>query len=248
MVRRELSAEVFLRLREVARRRGATVNDLLLRDMFVTIAAWNARWGGGSRRAWLRILMPANQRVAGEIPMPAANEVSMSFLSRRAGQCDDARRLLDGIRRETLHVKRTRRALRFIHAIEWVQWLCGGMPRLLVSDRCVATAVLSNLGDATRWFTATFPSRSGRLVAGNVALEAITGAPPIRPKTSAAVLVTRCNGETSVGLRCDPRRFAPEHAEAFLADYVDRLARTSLEADAESMCEGSSDARFRGQR
>jgi hypothetical protein len=175
--------------------------------------------------------MPANLRVVGERAMPAANVVGMSFLSRRAGACDDARRLLDGIRRETLHVKRTRRGLRFIHVIEWAQRLCGGMPRLLVSDRCVATAVLSNVGDAARWFTATFPRRSGRLMAGNLVLEGVTGAPPIRPKTSAAVLISRCAGEMTVSLRCDPRRFAPEHAEGLLAAYVDRLVQTSLEAD-----------------
>jgi hypothetical protein len=229
--RRELSEEVSGRLREVARRRGATVNDLLLRDMFLTIAAWNTRWGRGSRRAWLRILMPANLRVVGERAMPAANVVGMSFLSRRAGACDDAGRLLDGIRRETLDVKRTRRGLRFIHVIEWAQRLCGGMPRLLVGDRCVATAVLSNVGDAARWFTATFPRRSGRLMAGNLVLEGVTGAPPIRPKTSAAVMISRCAGETSVSLRCDPRRFAPERAEGLLAAYVDRLVQTSQEAD-----------------
>jgi hypothetical protein len=231
MYRRALGGEVIGRLREVAQRRGATVNDLLLRDMFLTIAAWNARWGRGSRRAWLRILMPTNMRVAGEPPMPAANEVSMSFLSRRAGACDDARRLLDGIHRETLHIKRTRRGLRFIHVLEWAQRLCGGMPRRLVGDRCFATVVLSNLGDAARWFTATFPIRSGRVIAGNLVLEAVTGAPPIRAKTSAAVMVIRCAGETSVSLRCDPRRFSPEHAEGLLVEYVDRLVRTSQETD-----------------
>ena len=68
-------------------------------------------------------------------------------------------------------------------------------------------------------------------MAGNLVLEGITGEPPIRPKTSAAVMISRCAGETTVSLRCDPRRFAPEHAEGLLAAYVDRLVQTSQEAD-----------------
>ena len=205
--RRELDETTSQRLREVGRHHKATVNDLFLRDMFRTILAWNDRRRKGSRRGWLRILMPSNLRGPGDERMPAANVVTMSFLSRRAAACDDAGELLRGVRDETESIKRSHRGMRFIRVIEVAQALCGRMPGLFVSDHCFTTVVLSNLGDITRWFTTSFPQKSGRLVVGNLVLEDITGVPPIRPKTYAAFLIFRYAGRTIVNLRCDPRRF-----------------------------------------
>jgi hypothetical protein len=224
---RELDAETIERLRDVARRFEVTLNDLLLRDMFMTIASWNSRWSKGPLGKWLRVLMPQNLRDANDDRMPAANMVGMSFLSRRPKACLDAARLLREIRDETEFVKRSRRALRFIRVIELIQSLCGGMPRALTDDRCFTTVALSNMGDVTRWFPASLAQGSDRVVAGDLVLEAISGAPPVRAKTSATLLLFRYAGQLIINLNCDPRLFASEHADELLSDYVERLVQTS---------------------
>ncbi len=218
-------------LHDASRRQGVTLNDLLLRDMFLTVADWNERASASPRHGWLRILMPMNLRGVEDDAMPAANLVSLSFLTRRAEECRRPRRLLAGIHSETSSIKRIRRGLYFIRVIEATLALCGKIPRLLVGRRCRATVVFSNMGDIGHWFSKTFPCRGGRIVVGNLMLEGITAAPPIRPNTTAAVLVYSYAQRLNVNVLCDLRVFSPRQAEELLRDYTQRLQETSVAAD-----------------
>ena len=57
----------------------------------------------------------------------------------------------------------------------------GAIPLYMGTNRCFATVVLSNLGDMGRHFGAQFPCESGKIVAGNLILEDIFGAPRFAP-------------------------------------------------------------------
>ncbi len=218
-------------LRQASRRQGVTLNDLLLRDVFLTVADWNQRSAVGPSRGWLRVLMPTNLRGPDDEAMPAANLVSLSFLTRHTSECGRPRELLAGIHGETSSIKRIHRGLYFIRVIEAALVLCGEIPRLLVGRRCRATVVLSNMGDIGHWFAKTFPHRRGRMVVGNLTLEGVTAAPPIRPNTTAALLVHSYADRLNVNILCDRRVFSPRQAEELLRDYTERLQRTSLAAD-----------------
>lgn len=224
---RALDVATTRRLRAAARQSGVTVNDLLLRDMLLTISAWNDRWDGMADGNCLRILMPANLRSADDKAMPAANGVTMSFLSRRREACRDALELLRGIRQETEAVKRTRRGLRFIRVIELAQRLCGGMPRAMTNEQCFATVVLSNLGQMGKRLSPAPTNQLGQATCGDLVIESVTGAPPIRPMTSAAFLVYNYARQLIVNLRCDPRLFTTEHANALLDGYVGRIGQSA---------------------
>ena len=136
-----------------------SLNDLLLRDMFLAVNEWNKQ--AGVKPGWLRVLMPTNLRLPRDEHMPAANMVSLSFITRHSRECRQPRELLDGIRCETDSIKRIRRGLYFIRVIEVAQAMCGRMPKLLVGRRCRASVVLSNLGDLGHWFAQTFPACRG---------------------------------------------------------------------------------------
>ncbi|MBN2295467.1 MAG: hypothetical protein JXM70_23760 [Pirellulales bacterium] len=219
----ELGEEDTRRLRDACRREGVTLNDRLLRDMFLTIADWNRRSGKNSHRGWLRVLMPTNMRSPDDDAMPAANMVSMCFLTRKTGECEYSEQLMRGIHRETFTIKRIRRGLYFIRVIEAGLALCGKMPDSLVGRRCRATAVLSNLGDIGHRLADTFPCRRGRIVAGNLMLEGIMLAPPIRPNTTTALAVCSYADRLNVSLLCDRQLFSPQQTEQFMRDYTDRL-------------------------
>lgn len=241
IVRHTFDREQTLRLRETAHAAGATLNDLLLRDMFLSIDAWNRRYGGGHgpgghrpggrRRGWLKVSMPTNLRRQGDELMPAANMVSHTFITRRASECDDPQSLLAGIAHETASIKRTHRGLCFIRSIEAVQaFCCGRMPQSLLGRRSLATVVLSNLGCIERGlgedFLALAPS--GPITAGNLTLESVTTAPPVRSHTSAAVMAY-CYGERlNIGLNCDRNVFSREQSREFLREYVERLEKTAF--------------------
>ncbi len=61
---RTLDDHFLVELRQSAAASGATVNDLLLRALFLTMHDWNARRMDSPPRDWLRILMPVNLRNA----------------------------------------------------------------------------------------------------------------------------------------------------------------------------------------
>jgi hypothetical protein len=89
--------------------------------------------------------------------------------------------------------------------------------------RTLATVVFSNLGDPTRRFTARFPRKEGRLVCGNLTLEAVAGIPPMRPRTRATFLVLSYNLNLTVNLRCDPQYFTAGDTQHLLSLYTERL-------------------------
>ena len=222
------------RLRDVAARHGTTLNDLLMRDMFLTINQWNSLAHGqqsgrqrGRQSGWLRVSMPTNLRRPDDEQMPASNFVSHTFLTRRPRAMRNPQKLLAGIQRETAAIKRTRRGLCFIRVIEAAQALCGDMPRLLVGSRCRATTVLSNLGHIERSLAATFPQNAGRIVAGNLTLKSITAAPPIRPNTSAAFLAYCYAGRLNIGALFDQKIFTRAQAQTLLNKYTNRLLDTA---------------------
>jgi hypothetical protein len=222
-----LSEAITKQLREASRSQGVTLNDLLLRDMFLTIADWNKHATQGANHRWLRILMPTNLRGSVNEAMPAANMVSLSFLTRHSTECRQSNALLDGIHDETSSIKQTDRRRYFIRVIEAAQELYGKMPPLLVGRRCRATVVLSNMGDLGQWFANTFPHHSGRIVVGNLTLESITSAPPIRPNTTAAFLAYSYADRLNVNLLCDRQVFSSQQTEQLLHEYTDRLQETS---------------------
>ena len=214
-------------LREVAKGRGATLNDLLITDIFRTIIAWNRRCGQRRPGRWMRINMPTNLRGKKDGRMPAANMMSYAFLSRRPRQCDDWDALLDGVRRETEMIKRWRSGLLFLDGIAFAAKMPGLLRLLLAGNRCLATLVLSNLGDPTWHFRTKLPLIGDRASAGNVVLEMVTGATPLRPMTRASLVVSRYAGRLTVCARCDPQVFRSADTRDFLALYCEQLARTA---------------------
>ncbi len=217
------------RIHEAGTRRGVTVNDLLLRDMFQTLHQWNEGQGSGSAKHWLRIAVPVNLRTGDDDHMSAANGVSYIFLTRHESECADSHELLRSISRETNVVTRRRRALLLLRGFQAMERAPGTIPLYLGMNHCFATVVLSNLGGIRRQFAAHFPCESGKIVAGNVILDDIVGAPPVRDNTRAAFTIGRYGKRFWVCLRCDPRVFPADDAHGLLSSYVDRLQRTMAE-------------------
>jgi hypothetical protein len=217
-----LDRSVATNLRSVASAGGATLNDLLLRDLYLTLRDWNERHGfkGNQRFA---IMMPTDMRGSDDCEMPAANLTSYTFLARESQRFGSSDSLLKSIQSETSRIKSHRLGTKFMSAVNWMS----RQPRLLpfVASRnvCLATAVLSNAADPSRRFTAKFRREAGRIVAGNLVLEAITGVPPLRPKTRATFSISQYNRRLTVSLRCDPICFALEDTAALLEIYMRRL-------------------------
>ncbi len=227
-----LSESEALALRGEAHRYGATVNDLMLADLFRALDTWNR---DHDARRNLRLAMPINMRLGADRAMPAANVVSMCFLDRK-GAALDAPDLLEGIVRETRAIKHFRLGHALLIVAAALSRVPGGLKLLVTARRpwgCSATAVLSNLG--TPFFASALPRDGrGRLRVGPLTLASLELLPPIRPETRAAIGVVNYGGELRVTLHFDARWLTPVSARALLNGFLATLRQSMAAAAAAS--------------
>ena len=211
------------KLKWVAKQQGASLNDLLLRDLFLVINAWNSEHGREGIGRWLRIMMPVNLRTKEFSRLPAANVLSYGFLTRDCRECDEPALLLAGISRETREIKFGGSSMMFLKNITMIRKFWGGLKRISDPQKCYATVVLSNVGDVTTRLAGSLPSRNGRLVAGDVVLEAVRGCPPLRQNTRAVFHVMTYCGEMTVAARGWPELFGLEETRNLLHRFIHQL-------------------------
>jgi hypothetical protein len=213
-------------LRSAADNHGAMLNDLLLRDMFLTLNDWNRKQYPHRRPSRLRIMMPTDMRVSQDCEMPAANLTSYTFLTRNPERWTSANDLLASIQSETQMIKSRRSGTKFMNMVAWASRRRRLLPYLMARNICLATVVLSNAADPSRRFTAKFHRDGGRIVCGNLVLESISGVPPLRAKTHATFSISQYDRRVTVSLRCDPHSFRPENTAALLELYMRRLRQS----------------------
>jgi hypothetical protein len=203
---------------------GATLNDVLLRDLLVVLSRWNADHGCGGR---LRINLPTNLRGRHDATLPAANVISYAFVDRTLDRHTDPSQLLDGIRHETAVIKRDRPGLLFLGGLGFACGIRGLVPWMLARRRCFATATMSNLGRL--WAHSPLPRCDGKLVAGDAVLQRVSGMPPIRPLTRAGFVALDYGRQITITLRADPASFSREQTQSLLNRFVGRLRQSIYE-------------------
>ncbi len=211
------------RLLAMARDRGVTLNDVLLAALFRTIEQWNDRYQPARRTPWLRIAVPQNLRVPADRWMPAANKVTMCFVTRSRKACGHSDVLLRGIGTEMAaarHWLRGKGLLRAMGLAQAIPWIRRGF---LATHPCLATAVLSNLGDYGRWFCSSLPRDGGVTRAGNLRVESISTVPPVRPNTHAAFCAASYGGVLRISVRRDPHCLARSDVLELLSVYVSQI-------------------------
>lgn len=210
-----------------ARELKTTVNNVLIRDLFLALGDFRLRRQLGHDRDWLRLSIPMNLRSGSDETQSAANVVSMIFLDRRPHEFSDRKTLLAGIDAEMNLIKRNQLGFTFPLSLRFTRSLPGAisrMRRMSKKEVCRGTAVLSNL---VRPFTdAPLPRRDGRLVAGGLTLERIEFLPPVRPHTLAAFGVLTYAERLNVALHFDPRGLTEQDASELLRNVVNRVGQS----------------------
>jgi hypothetical protein len=220
--------ETHARLTSEANELHVGLNDWLIAALFKTLHDWNSERKSTTNRGWLRIMMPTDMRDAEDYGMPAANLVSYTFLARSMRESRDAKALCPGICRETDLIKKEKRGLLFGDALAGTMGFRWLLPFLASGKRCLATAVLSNAGDPSKRFIAKLPRSKGRIVAGNLILENITGVPPLRINTNVTISIITYMRKLEICLRCCPRLFSAADAKR-LSDMYTQSVRELLD-------------------
>lgn len=213
-------------LRTAAAEARVTVNDLMLRDLFLTLRDWSTRQEGKSGNPHLRILMPQNLRERDDQATPAANMLGFAFITRRARRCEAPQTLLQSIHEETDAILRLQLSRYFLGSIASIR-AASLLPFLLSRPLCFAGAVMTNIGNPQRRFVTRFPRSGDGLRIGNLIFTGVTGVPPLRPRTAAAFGITAQGRTYSVSLKCDPYAFSRKETQDLLSAFIARLAATA---------------------
>jgi NRPS condensation-like uncharacterized protein len=210
-------------LARVARKLSVRLHELLLRDYFLMLAAWNE---GSSEARWpIRVLVPTNLRRRQHHRMSAANLFGYTFLTRRGKHCQNRNQLLDSIRSETSAIKSTGRAM-YHEAHLYVGCIWPPLLRSSLERKSpFATAVFTNLNASFNHVP--LPLRDGRRVAGDLIVENGYGAGPIRPDTRVSLAIHNYAGRMTLAFRCDQYVFGQDQQQAIVQAYLDQLDTTA---------------------
>jgi NRPS condensation-like uncharacterized protein len=208
-----------------AKRQGATVNDLLCRDLLLVLSDFHRELRPQQPDAWLRLAVPVDLRTQAQEQLSAANQASMVFVTRRARVCRDADALLQSIHRELQQVKTGGLARTFLRSLEIRRRLPGGLARSVRNGKCGATAAMTNVGETLG--NSRLPQHDGKLVAGNLTLDTADFLAPIRPLTCASFSACTYAGRLSISLQYDPLALTENTADRLFETFLGQL-RTSL--------------------
>jgi hypothetical protein len=202
----------------------ATVNDLLLRDFFLSVGAWRKQYHIGCDQDWIRFSVAMNLRTPADETMPMANSVSSVFIDRRPTDFADADALLRGIHEEMSLVKRMQLKYTFILSLGVARWIPGGIRREARSNRHPITSWMSNVGPVL--VATPLPRLDGRIVCGDVGLQAVDYVIPLRQQMSAAAVVYTYAGRLQLLLSIDPRLIPIERGQRLLEMYRQQIQNT----------------------
>ena len=134
-------------LSDTARRLETTSNNLLARDMFVSIAKWQSMNQFQPNGSHFRVMIPINERTGQNSNMSACNHCTLINLDRSVNELDDADELAVSIRQEMNVIKRWRLSLNFWRCLAIFGKLPRALTRRLDVDSISATTLLSNMGN-----------------------------------------------------------------------------------------------------
>jgi hypothetical protein len=207
-----------------ARRRSVSVNDLMLRNLFVTLHRWNLVRGVRSSQP-LRLAVPINMRATGEADGPARNCVSMVFLDRTPRQIEAPSTLLSGVRSELQDVRQWRMGDALLSVLRLLGSFPHGMTSVLDSRRNRISSTLSNMG--ILFDRSSLRGPTGRLCLEDAELETVQFVPPVRRFTGASFGVATYGGRLSVSVVADRSTMQGWHAQQ-LRDLFVREAQPPL--------------------
>lgn len=226
-ITRRFDKELLLGLRKTASACSATVNDLLLRDLYLAIDQWNQHCGMVGLKNRLRIVIPVNLRARRDLKMSAANKFGYMFVTRHEQQLTNPDKLLATLIAEAARLRRTKFPVRFVRRLALMQALRFVFPVVFSPNRCLATAIMSNLGDPTRRFRTRFPRQGGLIEVGNLVMTGFSATTPLRPFTRAGFFFNTYGNQLTISARFDPTYYSVADVSTFLDFYSARFFETA---------------------
>jgi hypothetical protein len=200
----------------------STFNDAAIVHMLQVLAVWNREQGSASANQRLRIMVPTDLRAPRDSRLSATNRLGFGFVVAATKDCSDFSTLLRSVQLQTLSIRKYRLGLDFVEIFGLLAKYPKMAEWLIRRKRCLATGVLTNMGDSFGRFRKHFDSVEGRFRVGDVFVESFAGYPPLRPKTHVGMGMSRCAGRLTMGLIIDSQRFSREQAAQLSHRWVQK--------------------------
>lgn len=230
---RTLSPSVQRSLRQLGRRFDVTVNELLIRELLLTMRDWNQRHTSVCDKDQISVLIPTNMRNLDHDQMPAANVMSYVAFQRSIAELNQPETLMKSIKVESQFYKKWRFGAAVIDGLKVLRCVPGSLRLVLRAKQSFSSAILSCIGDPSLAIAANFPvDENGDPVFANLVFNDMNTAPPIRPLTHAAFTAWHFANKLRLALRADTTIFTQESAQELLDSFADRvvaLAATAIE-------------------
>ena len=201
------------------------VNNLLARDLFLTLDKWRNLQGYAGSEDLLRIVIPTSLRTVAQRKMPVANLVNNLYLDRRSSELQDDRRLLASIDREMVLLKRNQLGVMFSRIFGLLERSPKLFRKTAGRDRCWGTMLLTNLGPVLA--SCFLPRRDGCLVLGDALLEEVQMLPGIPAYQCVNFSVSLYAGQLSLGMSFDSRVISRDDARGLLDCYLEQVCRSA---------------------
>ncbi|MDR0706179.1 MAG: hypothetical protein LBF88_14490 [Planctomycetaceae bacterium] len=212
LFRRKLNDEETKQVQILAKLSKVTINDFLLRSLFLAMNDWRQHEKIPEQAGWLRIAIPTNLRTLNDCLMPAANIVSMVFLDRKPNRLQNNHSFLQGICREMRHIKKCNLGLALIYGLTVYRKLFGSYEKMINQNRCWTTVTISNLG--LLFHQTPFPLHNGNLrIDKELELTEIHSVPPIRPQTVLGVCAFSYANHLTLDMQYDSELLNPDQAK-----------------------------------
>ncbi|MDZ4820443.1 MAG: hypothetical protein SGJ20_15865 [Planctomycetota bacterium] len=226
---KRVDENVLTGLRAVAHAANVSLNDVLIRDLFLTCHRWNLEGGHSKPKDLLQILVPVNMRKTRHRNMPSANIMGYSFLIRSMDRCSntDSAELLSGISQEMKFVRDWSLAALFLFGLGMVRLIPGALRLLTSKHICHATCVLSSIMPVHAMFTQKRFRKSKTIEVGELTLERLIAAPPVRPFTRASFCATLLDSELFISGAFEQSCMTPADSQKFLEEFFAQLQRTA---------------------
>jgi NRPS condensation-like uncharacterized protein len=209
---RTLNDEETKQVQILAKSSKVTINDFLLRSLFLAMNDWRQHEKITGQSGRLRIAIPINLRTPNDYLMPSANIVSMVFLDRKPRRIQNNNSFLQGICREMHHIKNCNLGLALIYGLTVYRKLFGSYEKMINQNRCWTTATLSNLG--LLFHQTPFPLRNGNLcIDKELELTEIHSVPPIRPQTVLGVCAFSYANHLTIDMQYDSELLNTDQAK-----------------------------------
>ncbi|HUP81652.1 MAG TPA: hypothetical protein VM260_24080 [Pirellula sp.] len=207
-----------------AKKRGVSVNDLLIRDLLSAIFSLQKNHGVYVEDNVIRLMIPMNMRRPGDERMSAANVVSLIFIDRCGRQCKDSDHLLQSIHDEMQIIKRNELGFTFIFSLKLGDGLPGRIAGTVRGEKCRVSSILTNVGQVLG--DGPLPRDNGRIVVGDSILEHFEFVAPLRPYLAATFAVATYAGQIRITMQFNADALSDAQADALMQNLVAAVRAT----------------------